>query len=367
MPRGWVASTPGEAKTICRELGGRAVIKAQVYAGGRGKAGGVRLVGSPQEAHEYASSLVGSRLITAQTGPEGVPVQKVLVEEPVQVARELYLALTVDRAFQGPAFIASPAGGVEIEEVAARETEKIFNEAVDIAVGLQPFQGRRLARALDLRGEQVRSAAQMMDSVYKLFMELDCSLAEINPLVVTADGRLLAVDAKISLEYDALFRHPNLTSLADPEQEEPLEVAASQARVSYVKLDGTVGCLVNGAGLAMATMDMVKDVGASPANFLDVGGTADEEKVARAVSIMLSDPDVKGILVNIFGGILRNDIVARGIVEACRQRSAQIPLVVRMQGTNADEGRDILSSSGLRVTFASSLSEVAEKLKAGLA
>ena len=342
------------------------MIKAQVYAGGRGKAGGVRLVDSPQEAHEYAGSLIGSRLITAQTGSEGVPVQKVLVEEPAQVARELYLALTVDRAFQGPVFIASPAGGVEIEVVATTEPKKIFNEAVDIAVGLQPFQGRRLSRALGLQGEQVRPAAQMMASVYKLFMELDCSLVEINPLVVTADGHLLAVDAKVSLEDDALFRHPDLASLSDPEQEEPLEVEASQARVSYVKLDGTVGCLVNGAGLAMATMDLVKGVGASPANFLDVGGTADEEKVAKAVNIMLSDPEVKGILVNIFGGILRNDIVARGIVDACAKKGAQIPLVVRMQGTNADEGREILSGSGLRVTFASSLAEVAEKLKAGL-
>jgi succinyl-CoA synthetase beta subunit len=275
-----------------------------------------------------------------------VPVQKVLVEEPVQVARELYLALTVDRAFQGPAFIASPAGGVEIEEVAARETEKIFNEAVDIAVGLQPFQGRRLARALDLRGEQVRSAAQMMDSVYKLFMELDCSLAEINPLVVTADGRLLAVDAKISLEYDALFRHPNLTSLADPEQEEPLEVAASQARVSYVKLDGTVGCLVNGAGLAMATMDLVKYYGGEPANFLDIGGSSNPEKVVAALEIITADPNVQVILFNIFGGITRCDDVARGIVEATKRADIHAPILIRLTGTNAVEARAILAAEG---------------------
>ena len=366
MPRGQVASTPDEAQAICHDLGGQAVIKAQVYAGGRGKAGGVRLVASPQEGRKYAGSLIGSRLVTAQTGPEGVPVQKVLVEEPVQVEKELYLAITVDRSSQGPVYIASPAGGMEIEEVAAKEPEKIFNEAVDIAVGLQPFQGRRLARALGLDGQLARPAAELMASLYKLFMEQDCSLVEINPLVVTADGTLAAVDAKVNLDDDALFRHADLAPLSDPEQEEPLEVEASQSNIAYVKLDGTVGCLVNGAGLAMATMDLVKGVGASPANFLDVGGGADEEKVAKAVDIMLSDSDVKGVLVNIFGGILRCDIVARGIVKAYEAKDAQIPLVVRMQGTNVDQGREILSSSGLKVTFASSLTEVAEKLKATL-
>jgi len=361
-----VASTPSEAEAVCRDLGGKAVVKAQVHAGGRGKAGGIKVVNSPQEAHDFAASLIGTRLVTAQTGPEGVPVQKVLVEEPAQVARELYLALTVDRAFQGPVFIASAAGGVEIEEVSATDPEKIANEGVDIAVGFQPFQGRRVSHTLGLETDQVRPATQIMTSIYKLFMEQDCSLVEINPLVVTADGNLVAVDAKIDLEDDALFRHPELVSLADPEQEDPLEVEASQSGISYVKLEGTVGCLVNGAGLAMATMDLVKEAGTAPANFLDVGGSADEDKVAKAVNIMLSDPSVKRILVNIFGGILKSDVVARGIVKAYSQSEAKIPLVVRMQGTNVEEGRQILADSGLNVSFASTLIEVEEKLKTAL-
>lgn len=366
VPRGQVASTPSEAEAVCRDLGGKAVVKAQVHAGGRGKAGGIKVVNSPQEAHDFAASLIGSRLVTAQTGPEGVPVQKVLVEEPAQVARELYLALTVDRAFQGPVFIASAAGGVEIEEVSATDPEKITNEGVDIAVGFQPFQGRRVSHALGLETDQVRPATQIMTAIYKLFMDQDCSLVEINPLIVTANGNLVAVDAKINLEDDALFRHPELVSLADPEQEDPLEVEASQSGISYVKLEGTVGCLVNGAGLAMATMDLVKEAGTAPANFLDVGGSADEDKVAKAVNIMLSDPSVKRILVNIFGGILKSDVVARGIVKAYSQREAKIPLVVRMQGTNVEEGRQILADSGLNVSFASTLIEVEEKLKTAL-
>lgn len=366
VPRGDIAFTADEVLSICRDLGGKAVIKAQVYAGGRGKAGGVRLVSSPQEGYEYASSIIGSRLVTVQTSRDGAPVQKLLVEESIQVAQELYLALTVGRSFQGPVFIASSAGGMEIEEVALNEPERIFNQAVDIAVGLQPFQGRRLALSLGLDSQLVRLTSQLMSAIYNLFMENDCSLIEINPLVVTADGSIVALDAKVDLDDDALFRHSDLAQLADPDQEDHLEVEASQSNIAYVKLDGTVGCLVNGAGLAMATMDLVKGVGASPANFLDVGGGADEMKVAKAVEIMLTDPDVKLVLVNIFGGILRCDVVARGIVEACEKKASQIPFLVRMQGTNVDQGKEILANSQLNVTFALSLSEVATKLKATL-
>ena len=366
VPRGDVASNADEVWSICRDLGGKAVIKAQVYAGGRGKAGGVRLVSSPQEGYEYASSIIGRRLVTVQTSPDGAPVQKLLVEESIQVVQELYLALTVGRSFQGPVFIASSAGGMEIEEVALNEPERIFNQAVDIAVGLQPFQGRRLALSLGLDSHLVGLTSQLMSAIYKLFMENDCSLIEINPLVVTADGSMVALDAKVDLDDDALFRHSDLAQLTDPDQEDHLEVEASQSNIAYVKLGGTVGCLVNGAGLAMATMDLVKGVGASPANFLDVGGGADEMKVAKAVDIMLTDSDVKLVLVNIFGGILRCDVVARGIVEACEKKACQIPFVVRMQGTNVDEGKKILASSQLNVTFALSLSEVATKLKVTL-
>ena len=367
IPWGKVASTAQDARAICQELGGKAVIKAQVYAGGRGEAGGIRLVSSPQEAEEVASSLLGSSLVTAQTGPQGVPVRKVLVEEAAQIAQELYIGLAIDRSFQGPVIIASPCGGIEIEELAVRQPEKIFKEAIDLAIGFQPFKGRRLARFMGLKPKLIGPATQTMVSLYSLFIERDCSLVEINPLVITNDDSLLAVDAKVTLEDDSLFRHLELASLADPEQEEPLEAEASRHHISYVKLDGNVGCLVNGAGLAMATMDLVKGAGARPANFLDVGGSADEEKVAHALGIMLSDPNVKGILVNIFGGILRCDVAARGIVRACTGRRTQIPLVVRILGTNVEEGREILGRSGLNVTFARSLTEVVDKLKATLA
>ncbi len=364
MPPGRVAATPAEAEVICRDLGGRAVVKAQVYAGGRGKAGGVKLVDSPQEAREFAASLLGGRLVTVQTGPEGAPVRRLLVEEPADVSGEMYLAVTVDRASGGPMFIASASGGVEIEEVAATRPESIINEGVDVAVGFQPFQARRVGRGLGLEGKQLGAAARIMTSIYTLFMEKDLTLVEINPLVVSGDGGLVAVDAKIDLEDDALFRHPELAAMGDPEQESPLEVEASKAGISYVKLGGSVGCLVNGAGLAMATMDLVQGAGRLPANFLDVGGSADEGKVARAVNIMLADPSVKSILVNIFGGILRSDIVARGILAAYGEKGAGVPLMVRMQGTNVEEGREILAGSGLDVAFASTLLEVEEKLKA---
>ena len=364
VPRGGVASTPSEAGDIARSLGGRAVIKAQVHAGGRGKSGGIVPVSSPEEAEEAAVSLLGRSLVTPQTGPQGVPVRVVLVEEVAEVSRELYVALTVDRAFRGPVMIASESGGMDIEEVAATEPDRIYKEPIDPLIGFQPFQGRRLSYALHLEPDLVRPGAQLMAALYKTFLDNDCSLVEINPLAVTDGKRIIALDAKLSFDDDALFRHPQLQEMRDPEQDDPFEAQAQEHDISYVKLDGDVGCLVNGAGLAMATMDVIKGAGAGPANFLDVGGGASEEKVAQAFGIMLSDPQVKRVLVNIFGGILRCDIAARGIVKACKERGAELPILVRMLGTNVDEGKAVLEGSGLNVTFADSLAEVQQKMKA---
>ncbi len=363
VPRGNVASTPDEAHDIARDLGGAVVIKAQVHAGGRGKGGGIKVVKTPTEAKEAANSLLGHSLVTPQTGPQGVPVGKVLVEEVVGLARELYVGLTIDRVLMGPVMIASESGGMEIEEVAATAPDKIHKEAIDPLITFQPFQGRRLCRQLHIESELVRPAAQTMMALYKIFVEHDCSLVEINPLGVTQDNRIVALDAKLSFDDDSLFRHPELKELRDAEQEDPFEAQAREYDISYVKLDGDVGCLVNGAGLAMATMDVIKESGASPANFLDVGGGASEEKVARAFGIMLSDPQVSRILVNVFGGILRCDIAARGIVMACKEKDANPPMLVRMLGTNVEEGKTILRESGLDVTFADSLAEVAHKMK----
>ena len=367
IPKGGVASTPEEAAEIAQSLGGRAVLKAQVHAGGRGKGGGIRLTGTPEEAREAAASLLGKSLVTPQTGPEGVPVEKLLVEEVADIAKELYLGLTMDRTLQCPVVIASESGGMDIEEVADREPEKIHREAADAMIGFQPFQGRRLSQALGLEPGLVRSASQIMVSLYEIFVENDCSLAEINPLVITRDNRLIALDAKLNFEDDALFRHAELGALRDPDQEDPFEAQAREHDISYVKLDGNVGCLVNGAGLAMATMDVIKSAGANPANFLDVGGGASEEKVARAFTIILSDPQVQRVLVNIFGGILRCDIAASGIVRACKEKEAALPILVRMLGTNVEDGKHILEQSGLDVTFADSLAEVAEIMKTAAA
>lgn len=364
VPRGGVASTPGEAREAARNLGGRVVVKAQVHAGGRGHAGGIRQASSPSEAEEAAAALLGGRLVTYQTGPHGAPVSRVLVEEAVQAEHELYLGIVIDRSSKGPVVIASDAGGMEIEEVAAQTPEKIHREGVHPLVGLRAFQARRLARAVGLPAVLVGPASQIMESLYGLFVSNDCSLAEINPLVVTADGKLLALDAKLNFEDDALFRHPELEELRDPEQEDPLEVRAAPYGISYVTLDGDVGCLVNGAGLAMATMDVIRGAGWAPANFLDVGGSASVERVAQAMSIILSDPKVKRVLVNIFGGILRCDVAAEGIVQAYRARGAQTPLVARLLGTNMAQGKEILATSGLPVTFADSLAEAAEKVGA---
>ena len=363
VPRGGVAATPVEAREITRTLGGRAVIKAQVHAGGRGKGGGIVLVDSAEEAERAAASLLGRRLVTPQTGPAGVPVGRVLVEETVEAAREMYLGVTIDRTARGPVMIASESGGVEIEEVAATRPELIFKEAIDPLVGFQPYQGRRLCRRLNLPPSLTRPGVQIMEAAYRVFMDNDCSLVEINPLMLTADQRVVAVDAKVNFDDSSLFRHPELREMRDPDQEDPFEAQAQEYDISYVKLDGDVGCLVNGAGLAMATMDVVKAAGASPANFLDVGGGASEEKVARAFGIILDDAQVRRVLVNVFGGILRCDIAARGIVRACRERELDIPILVRMLGTNVDEGKTILEESGLEVTFADSLAEIMQEIR----
>jgi succinyl-CoA synthetase beta subunit len=339
------------------------VVKAQVHAGGRGLAGGVKVVTSPQEAEAVAQGLLGSRLVTHQTGAEGVPVNQVLVEEPAQISKEFYLAVIIDSGARCPVVMASEAGGMEIEEVAATAPEKILRANVDVVIGLQPHQCRALAYGMNLPAELIRPAATLIANLYKLFEAKDCSLAEINPLALTADGQLVALDAKLNFDDDALSRHSDIQALRDPEQEDPLEVEASKFDIAYVKLDGDVGCMVNGAGLAMATMDSISMAGAMPANFLDVGGGASEEQVAQAFRLLLSDPQVKRILVNVFGGILRCDVAARGIVAACQEASARVPIVVRMLGTNADEGKEILAESGLGITLVDDLTEAALQIK----
>ncbi len=364
VPKGGVAATPAEAKEIASKLGDQVVIKAQVYAGGRGKAGGIKTASSPEEAEKLASQIIGMKLVTHQTSPEGVPVDKVLVEEAAPIERELYLSIIIDSAQGIPVIMASEAGGMDIEEVAAKSPEKIIKAHIDPITGFQPFLGRRLAYGLNLEPEQIRPATQLIGNLYRVFQEKDCSLVEINPLIVTADGRLLALDAKLNIDDNALFRHRDYAELRDPSQEDPLELEASQHNISYIKLDGDVGCMVNGAGLAMATMDIIKLMGAEPANFLDVGGGASEEMVTKAFTIMLSDPKVKAALVNIFGGILRCDIVAHGMIEAAKQTELKVPIVVRMRGTNVEEGMRLLGESGLPMILAKDLAEAAKKVVA---
>ncbi len=363
VPDGRVVRSAADAGQATRDLGGKAVLKAQVHAGGRGMAGGVKVVGSPDEAVEAAGALLGCRLVTPQTGAEGVPVNEVLVEEPAEIRREAYLAITVDPVFRSPVILASPKGGMDIEEVAAASPEDIHTEPVDPGLGLMPFQARRLAARLELGSALARPAAQAIDALYRVFVENDCSLVEVNPLAATASDQVVAVDAKVNLDDDALFRHAGLRELRDVSQEDRLEARATDLDISYVNLAGDVGCLVNGAGLAMATLDAAKNAGAEPANFLDVGGGASDEKVARAVEIILSDPKVKKVLVNIFGGILRCDIAARGIVQAYQEKESSLPLVVRILGTNVDEGKAILQESGLPVTFADTLAEAAQAIR----
>ena len=364
VPKGRVATTPEVAAGVAEELGGRAVVKAQVHAGGRGKAGGIKVVDSTSEAAKAAEALIGSTLVTFQTGPEGVPIGSVLVEEVVDVETEMYVGMAIDGAAEGVVAIASAAGGMEIEEVAETTPEKIITVAVDPVLGLQPFQGRKLAYGLGVAPELNRPVAGLMSSLYKLFEDNDCSLVEINPLGVTSDGRVLAMDAKIDIDDDAMFRHRDLAGLRDVEQEDPLEVVASEFNINYVKLDGDVGCIVNGAGLAMATMDVTHAAGAAPANFLDIGGGADEAKVSKALEIVLSDKSVKRVLVNIFGGILRCDVAARGFVMAAEKAPDKMrPMVVRMLGTNADEGRQTMADSGIDVVLVDDLKQAAEAIR----
>lgn len=364
VPQGSVASNEREAAEAARRLGGRSVVKAQVHAGGRGKAGGVKLADNPEDAGRIAADMIGTTLVTFQTGPQGVPVHKVLVEQTMDIDRELYVSITTDGGRKRPVIIASAAGGMEIEEVAQTHPEQVLTEPIDPVVGFQPFQGRRIAEAIGLDNELTRPFVSLLDACYRAYMDKDASMIEINPLVVTKDGKMLALDAKMSLDDDALFRHRDEATLRDTAQEDALEVEASEADIAYVKLDGNVGCLVNGAGLAMATMDTVKFAGAEPANFLDVGGGANEDKIAKAILLMLSDTNVERVLVNIFGGILRCDIAARGIVDAYGRADRKPPLVVRMLGTNVDEGKQILADSGLTITLVDTLEEAAAAIKA---
>jgi succinyl-CoA synthetase beta subunit len=364
VPRGSVASKPAEAKKIAGGIGGPVVIKAQVYAGGRGKAGGIKVAKNPDEAEKLAKEIIGMRLVTHQTGKDGVPVDKVLVEEAMDIARELYLSIVIDSSQRMPVIMASEAGGVDIEEVASKTPEKILKAHVDPMTGFQPFLGRRLAFGLNLEAEQVRLAGQLIGNLYRVFKEQDASLAEINPLVVTKDGRLLALDAKLNLDDNAVFRHKDYPDLRDPAQEDKLDLEAAKHNLSYIRLDGDVGCMVNGAGLAMATMDIIKQMGGEPANFLDVGGGASDEQVIKAFTLMLSDPHVRAVLVNIFGGILRCDIVARGMIEVSKQMEIKVPVVIRMRGTNVDEGMKLLADSGLPVTLAKDFKDAAEKVVA---
>ena len=363
VPRGKVASNPAEAEEAAGQIGNGIAIKAQVYAGGRGKAGGIKIVNEPPEAKEAANRLIGIRLVTHQTGPEGVPVSKVLVEEASDVARELYLSIMVDDVSRSPVVIASEAGGMEIEQIAQTNPEKIFKVYIDTAIGFQPFQGRKLAYEMSLDGGQVGEATRLISNLYKLFMDKDCSLAEINPLVVTADGKLLALDAKLNFDDNALYRHTELQELRDNEQEEPLEIQARDWGINnYVKMDGDIGCMVNGAGLAMAVNDLVQYCGGTAANFLDIGTLNNPDRVVNSFKMFIADPRVKAVLVNIFGGMARADVIAKGIVEAFRQLNIRFPVVIRLAGTNVEEGQRILGESGIHYIRAKDFNDAARKV-----
>ncbi|MBF0271541.1 MAG: ADP-forming succinate--CoA ligase subunit beta [Magnetococcales bacterium] len=367
VPRGHVAFTPEEAVNGAKELGSSVfVVKAQIHAGGRGKGGGVKVVKSVDEVREEAKRMLGMTLITKQTGPAGKEVKRIYVEEGCRIARELYLGMVIDRATSRVTMMASTEGGMEIEEVAARTPEKILKEAIDPAVGFQGYQARNLAFGLGLVGGQVNKAVQFMTALYNAFVATDASLAEINPLVVTEDGDVMALDAKMNFDGNALYRHKDLVELRDLDEENPREVEASRHDLNYISLDGTIGCMVNGAGLAMATMDIIKLKGGSPANFLDVGGGATTESVTAALRLILSDPSVKAVLINIFGGIMRCDVIADGVVAAARQVDVQVPLVVRLAGTNVDLGKEILRQSGLAIIPADDLDDAAAKVVASI-
>ncbi|MCB0293755.1 MAG: ADP-forming succinate--CoA ligase subunit beta [Calditrichaeota bacterium] len=365
VPGGQVAFTPEEAEKIAKEMGGEVfVVKAQIHAGGRGKGGGVKLAKSPAEVRQLAEKMLGMQLVTHQTGPEGKTVHRVLVAAGVDIARELYLGIVLDRAVSKLVIMASTEGGVEIEKVAAETPEKIVKEYIEPEVGMQPFQARRIAFALGLEGAQIKHATKFILALYRAFVDTDASLAEINPLVVTPSGEVLALDAKIGFDDNALYRHPDIAEMRDTNEEDPLEVRASEHHLNYIKLDGNVGCMVNGAGLAMATMDIIKLAGGMPANFLDVGGGANVETVRNGFEIILSDPNVKAVLVNIFGGIVRCDRVANGIIEAAQSIDIKVPMVIRLEGTNAEEARVLLKNSGMNFDVASSLAEAAQKVVA---
>ena len=363
-PRAEVASTAWEAKEIASRIGGRVVVKAQVHAGGRGKVGGVKLVETPEEAKQVTASLLGTRLVTNQTGPSGLPVEKVMIAETLDIKDELYLSIVIDGDIGAPVVMASTEGGMEIEQVAEATPEKIFRVAGDPLIGLTTYHARDIALALGVPAKALRTTTKLVTDLYRVFIENDCSLVEINPLVITKDDQVAALDAKITLEDDALFRHPELGGLRDPNQQDPLEQRAEQADLAYVKLDGgRVGCMVNGAGLAMATMDITKAAGADPANFLDIGGSADQARIEEAFKIIIDDDDVEMILVNLFAGIARSDIVAQGIVAAAKETDAQLPMVVAMRGTNAEEGIKILADSDLNITGAPDLAGAAVVIK----
>ena len=368
VPRGEMATTREQAEAAARNLfnAGAAgvVVKAQIHAGGRGKGGGVKIARSVEEAAELAGKMLGMKLVTHQTGPEGKIVQRLLIEETLPIEKELYIGILVDRGEGKAVFMASAAGGMEIEQVAAQNPEAILKEYIDPGMGLEAFQARKLAFQLGLKPAQINQAVQFMQGLYQAFLATDASLLEINPFITTTDDRLFALDAKINFDDNALFRHPDIRELRDTTEEDPLEVEASKYNLNYIKLDGNVGCMVNGAGLAMATMDIIKYAGGMPANFLDVGGGANAEQVTHAFEILLSDENVKAVLINIFGGILRVDTLATGVVEAAQKTHIQLPIVLRLEGTNVEAGREILKQSGLNFIVAETMKDAAEKVVA---
>ncbi len=363
VPRGEVAFTVDEAVEAARSLGGPIwVVKAQIHAGGRGKGGGVKVVDSMEKLESTSRDILGMQLVTHQTGPIGQKVKRLYIEEGCDIARELYLGLLVDRGTSRVTIIASTEGGMDIEEVAETSPEKIINVVIDPATGLQPYHARKLAFGLGLEGAQIRSAVKFLQAMYEAFTRLDASMVEINPLVVKGDGDLIALDAKMNFDSNALYRHQNVAELRDEDEEDPAEIEADKHELNYIKLDGSIGCMVNGAGLAMATMDIIQLYGQSPANFLDVGGGATAERVTIAFKIILSDPNVKGILVNIFGGIMRCDVIAEGIIKAAKEVQLGVPLVVRLEGTNVEKGKAILAESGLPIVSANNLADAAQKV-----
>jgi succinyl-CoA synthetase beta subunit len=365
VPRGEVVFSAAEARAAAQRLGGgTVVVKAQIHAGGRGKGGGVKVVKSAEEAERAAAQMIGMRLVTYQTGPDGQVVQRVLVEQGLSITRELYLGLVLDRASERPALMVSPDGGVDIEEVAHETPDRIFKEFIHPGVGLGAYQTRKLAFALGLTGSQIGQASKLMTAVHDAFIATDASLVEINPLIVTEDGNLLALDAKMNFDDNALYRHPDIKELRDLSEEAPLEVEASKYSLNYIKLDGTIGCMVNGAGLAMATMDIIKLAGGEPANFLDVGGGASAEQIRNAFKILMSDKNVKAVLINIFGGILRCDVLAEGVIAAVKELGVPVPIVIRMEGTNVEKGKQMLHESGLNFTTVDTMDQAAAKVVA---